>query len=72
VTAEQRARDFIVFCDAAEQFRFIDYARRGRTIARDLLDTLEELAVERSARVAIQAERNRFRELLIARGADGS
>jgi hypothetical protein len=68
--AEQLARSFIAFCDGIEEGGFADYAGRGRALAREHLEALEQLKAERSARLAIQAERDRFRELLLARGAD--
>jgi hypothetical protein len=53
-----RAATFITFCDGADDMGHPEYARRGRVVARDLLRALDELAAERSARVAIQAARD--------------
>jgi len=64
--AEQGAREFIVFCDGLEEAGQRVYAQRGRVVADDLLRIAGELRAERSARVAIQAERDRLREIVAA------
>jgi hypothetical protein len=60
---------FIAFCDGFEEAGFVDYARRGRAIARDLELTLRELADERSARIAMQEARDRLLEILQTRAS---
>ena len=67
-TGAELARDFITFCDGLEEAGLVDYARRGRTIARELSEALDALAVERSARRAIQGQRDRLQEI-IGKGA---
>lgn len=62
--AEQRARELIVFADGLEEGGLVDYARRARMVARDALDAIAELDAERSARRALQAERDRLRAML--------
>ncbi len=66
---EQRARDLIVFCDGLEHAGFQDFSQRARMVARDLLKAVHDLRMEQSARVAIQAERDRLRDMLSARAA---
>lgn len=61
--AERNARDFITFADGLEEAGMVVYAQRGRVVATDLLRYTSELRAERSARVSIQKERDRFREL---------
>lgn len=68
--AAERARDFITFCDGAEEGDLGAYARRGRVVARDCLDALDMLDAERSARVALQARCERQQELLGKRALD--
>lgn len=58
--AREGALEFALFCDGAEEGGLVDYARRGRNAARALIAALDELAAERSARVAIQADRDRI------------
>ena len=62
--AEQRARELIVFADGVEEAGLRVYSQRARVVADDLLRTAEQLRGERSARLAIQAERDRLRETL--------
>jgi hypothetical protein len=51
----QRALELIVFCDGLDDAgQFPDLARRARAVARDLLETLDMLEAERSARRAMQ------------------
>ncbi len=64
---ERRARDLIVFCDGLEHAGFQDFSQRARTVARDLLQSLHDLRMEQSARMSIQAERDRLRDLFAAR-----
>ena len=60
---EQDARDLIAFADGLEEGGFRDYAQRSRVVARDLLTCASELRAERSARVAIQKQRDAFERL---------
>jgi hypothetical protein len=54
--ARDRARDLVSFCDGFDEGGlYPEFTRRARLVAGDLLDTLDELAAERSARVALQA-----------------
>ncbi len=64
---EQRARDLIVFCDGLEHAGFADFSQRARMVARDLLKAIHDLRMEQSARVSIQAERDRLRDMLSAK-----
>ncbi len=61
------AGDFILFCDGLEAGGQAEYARRGRVIARHLLETLDELVAERSARVALQERLTRTEKTLLSR-----
>ena len=70
VNAQERASAFIVFCDGLEEGGLGEYARWGRLLARELLEALEALDAERSARVAIQEARDRAVELLGKRADD--
>jgi hypothetical protein len=64
----QDAKEFILFCDGIEEAGYAVYASRGRVVARELLATLDMLAAERSARVAIQ-ERCKAQEQILANRA---
>jgi hypothetical protein len=66
-TAADRARSFLVFCDGAEDSGSVAYARRGRDLARELLEALDQLEAERSVREALQARIARLEGLLLAR-----
>jgi len=55
---EQRARELAVFCDGLATGGFEAFARRGRVAADDVLRLAGELLAERSARVAIQEQRD--------------
>lgn len=57
---ERRASELMLFCDGAEDAGMAAYARRGRDVARDTLRLLRELEAERSARQAVQAQRDRY------------
>lgn len=57
---EQRARELITFVGGIEEAGFGQLARRSRVVARDALELLEELQVERTARQKIQADRDRL------------
>jgi hypothetical protein len=66
--ARRAGRAFVVFCDGAEQGGLVDYARRGRAVARLLLDAIDELEAERSVRVALQ-ERCETQQAILGRAA---
>jgi hypothetical protein len=68
--ARQRAEAFVEFCDGAEEGGLHEYARRGRAIAALLLEALEQLDAEHSARRAFQERVERLEELLLARGSE--
>jgi hypothetical protein len=54
--ARERARELVVFCDGFDEGgAYPEFARRARLVAGDLVEALDELAAERSARVALQA-----------------
>ena len=57
--AEQRAREFVTFCDGMEACGFETFARRGRVVADDLLRALERLRSEHAARVKIREDHER-------------
>ncbi len=58
--AAQAAAELIVFADGAEEAGMIRYAQRARSVARDTLWLVDELAAERSARQAVQTARDRL------------
>jgi hypothetical protein len=62
--AANDAADRIVFADGLEQGGFEDYAQRARVVARETIWLADELAAERSARKAIQEQRDRLLELV--------
>lgn len=65
-TRERHARELIIFADGLEQAGFGHLARRARVVARDALELLEELKIERIARRRIQADRDRLLEMAAA------
>ena len=62
--AVQDARDFILFCDGLEEAGLVDYARRGRNVARELEWAVPALLDERRLRVVMQQSRDEAREVL--------
>jgi hypothetical protein len=68
--AKERARELIVFCDGLDEAGLHELARRSRVVARDLLEALTELEGERSARRAIQEQRDNAVNLLGKRADD--
>jgi hypothetical protein len=63
--SEKRARDLIAFCDGFDEGGlYPGFTPRARLVARDLLDALEMLAAERSARFALQARCERQQAIL--------
>lgn len=69
IDARELARDFVSFCDGCEEGGLVDYARRGRVVADELRRALDALDAERSHRVSVQDERDRWRELFMARAS---
>jgi hypothetical protein len=67
---EQRARELIEFCAGLDEAGLHEVARRSRMVARDVLDLADGLAAERSARVAIQEQRDRLVEFIGKRAHD--
>lgn len=67
--ARPHAEAFVAFCDGAEEAGLVEFAQRGRTIARELLDALDMLDAERSARRAMQERCERLEEILFERGS---
>jgi hypothetical protein len=67
--ADQRARDLIVFADGVEEGGLVEYARRARVVARDLLEALAALEASRSASDALKARCEKQQDL-IGRRAD--
>jgi hypothetical protein len=64
--ARERASLFIEFCDGVEEAGLVEYGRRGRVLARDLLEALDERDAARSM-YAAQDERIARQERLLAR-----
>ena len=60
----QRAHDLILFADGWETIGAVDAARRARAVAHETLHLATALEAEQSARVAMQAERDRLRSIL--------
>jgi hypothetical protein len=67
---ERRARDLIARCDGITEAGFPDLARESRYLAGELLRTLDDLAAERSARLAVQAARDRALAMLAEPGPE--
>jgi hypothetical protein len=65
-TARDHARDFVAFCDGAEEGGLDSYAHRGRQVASDLIRALDELDGERSARRSFQERCERLEEALMS------
>lgn len=57
--AADRARELVVFADGVAEL-YPELARKSRLTANDLLEILPMLAAERTARLAIQAARDRL------------
>jgi hypothetical protein len=70
--AVTRARELIVFANGLEDAGHAETARRSRMVARDLLEACDELAAERSARVAIQAARDRCLAILARQAGEAA
>jgi hypothetical protein len=64
---EQRARDLIVFAESLDDVGLHRLAGRCRVVAGDCLRLCVQVAFERTARVKIQADRDRCLALLADR-----
>lgn len=60
----REAEDFMVFCDGLEQAGLDAYARRGRMIARHLIETKRMLDATESAVVALKERCERLQAIL--------
>jgi len=67
--AKTRAQAFVSFCDGAEEAGLVDYARRGRQVAEDCLEAIDQLDAERSARRSAMERVERLEEILLERGS---
>jgi hypothetical protein len=54
-------QEFIAFCDGLEEAGLVEYARRGRALARDLIRVTAERDDERRLRVVMQEQRDAAR-----------
>jgi hypothetical protein len=63
-----RASAFIEFCNGLEHAGLGELARRGRTVAGDVVELASMLDAERSARRAIQTRTNELQEI-VGKGA---
>jgi hypothetical protein len=70
--AEARARELIVWCGALSDVGLGETARLSRVVARDVLDLVEALAAERSAREAFQERVKRQEAIILRRGSEAS
>jgi hypothetical protein len=69
--ARARARELLVFCDGFDEGGgYPELTRRARLVAGDLVEALDELAAERSARVALHARCETQQQLLGKRAGD--
>jgi hypothetical protein len=60
----ERARELLAFTDGIAEAGFPELSRLSRVVARDLLEVLEQLDAERSARRAIQEARDRLMAII--------
>lgn len=67
-TPADRACQFLLFCDGAEDAGLPEYARRGRVVARDLLAAVDQLDLERSVMRTLQ-DRCETQQAILARHA---
>jgi hypothetical protein len=65
--AATRAHELLLATGLFEELGYGQLAARSRMVARDALELQDQLDAERSARRAMQADRDRLRELLISR-----
>jgi hypothetical protein len=66
--AVARARDLIEFANGLDEAGLSETARRSRVVARDLLELVDELRAERSARRAAQTNYDRALAVIGRRG----
>jgi hypothetical protein len=69
--AEGRARDLLTWCDALTDVGLDETARLSRVVARDVLELVEALGAERSARAALQRRCDR-QQAILGRQADAA
>ena len=58
------AEDFIEFCDGLEAAGQAEYARRGRVVARELIEAIGQLEAARSAIAALRERCEKQQEIL--------
>lgn len=54
--------EFITFCDGLEAAGMVEYAQRGRAVARELAAARQDLASTVAALDAMRADRDRWRD----------
>lgn len=69
-TARHRVEGFLEFLAGVEDVGFVDFARRARLVACDLVEALDMVGAERSARRALQERCETQQELLGKRAYD--
>ncbi len=67
----QRARDLVEFAAGAEEFGYVQYARRARAVAGDVFELCDQLDSTRSLLEAQDERIDRLEALLQRRGVDG-
>lgn len=70
--AAQLAAELIVFADGAEEAGLVTYAQRARVVARETIWLADALEGERSARRAIQKQRDECLRILGNHAADAA
>lgn len=53
---------FLAFCDGLEQAGLVEYARRGRVIARELAESRRRVAFLETYLATLRADRDRWRD----------
>jgi hypothetical protein len=66
---EERARELLTWCAALTDVGLDETARLSRVVARDVLNLVEALAAERSAREAFQERVKRQEAIILRRGS---
>jgi hypothetical protein len=66
--AAQDAAELLTYADAYEDAGHTELARRSRVVARELQRVLQELDAERSARRAMQEQRDQARQVIHDQG----
>jgi len=69
MTIRTEALEFITFCDGVQEAGLEEYARRGRNIARSVLELYDMVGQERAVRQVLQA-RCEAQQNLLGRRAD--